>query len=248
MAMEESSQPYDSIEEQLMSRVAGEIILSRTPGNIMKKWRVLFELSQTELAKQMGISPSVLSDYEKNRRRSPGSAFIRKFVSALISADMMKGGPHVRRFVMMSKDLSNAILDIAEFPRAVSIDEVVKALDAVMLAGKRSIDLPVYGYTVIDSLNAIKNMDAMDFLRLFGANSMRILVFVSVGRGRSPLIAVKIYPIKPRMVVIHGPKRPEEVDELGIELAEREGLPFVLSLKQDVQSLIGSLRGLTNRL
>lgn len=242
--MEESDRIYDSISEELMYKIAGEIVLSKMPGETMKKWRILFELSQTELAKHMGISPSVLSDYEKNRRRSPGSAFIKKFVNALIAADIMKQGVHIRKFVSMSKNMSNAILDIGEFPRAVSVKEILKALDAVMLTGEESSNLPIYGYTVIDSLNAIKMMDATDFLKLFGSNSMRVLVFVGVERGRSPLIAVRIYPIKPRMIVIHGPKRPEDVDRLGIELATKECLPFALSLKQDVQSLIDALRAL----
>jgi putative transcriptional regulator len=37
----------------------------------MKKWRVLFGLKQSEVARKMSISPSVLSDYEKGKRRSP---------------------------------------------------------------------------------------------------------------------------------------------------------------------------------
>ncbi|MEM2514517.1 MAG: helix-turn-helix domain-containing protein, partial [Candidatus Bathyarchaeia archaeon] len=57
--------------EELMRRIAGEIILSESPGRIMKKWRNLFELTQAEVARLMGISPSVLSDYENERRKSP---------------------------------------------------------------------------------------------------------------------------------------------------------------------------------
>ncbi|PUA31150.1 MAG: hypothetical protein B9J98_07585 [Candidatus Terraquivivens tikiterensis] len=232
------------MEESLMNRIAGEIILSKTPGDVMKKWRLLFELGQSELARYMGIAPSVLSDYEKNRRKSPGTIFIRKFVTALIEIDSKMGGVHIRKFAATMKDLSGTILDIAEFPKARSVREVVEAVDGVILAGREGQDQPIYGYTVVDSLNAIKLMDATDFLKLFGANSMRSLVFVGVSRGRSPLIAVKIYPIKPRMVVIHGPTRPEDVDELAIALAEQEGLPFALSLKEDVPSLIRSLRNL----
>ncbi|MEM2703579.1 MAG: helix-turn-helix domain-containing protein, partial [Candidatus Bathyarchaeia archaeon] len=72
--------------EELMRRIAGEIILSESPGRIMKKWRNLFELTQAEVARLMGISPSVLSDYENDRRKSPGTSFVRKFVQALMKA------------------------------------------------------------------------------------------------------------------------------------------------------------------
>ncbi|MEM2910305.1 MAG: transcriptional regulator [Nitrososphaerota archaeon] len=242
--MDSSVDTYGPMEESLMNRIAGEIILSKAPGDIMKKWRLLFELGQSELARYMGIAPSVLNDYEKNRRKSPGTIFIRKFVTALIEIDSKRGGVHIRKFAAAAKDLSSTILDIAEFLKAKSVREVVEAVEGIILAGRESQDQPIYGYTVVDSLNAIKVMDASDFLRLFGANSMRALVFVGVSRGRSPLIAVKIYPIKPRMVVIHGPTKPEDVDELAIMLAEHEGMPFVLSLKQDVPSLISSLRNL----
>lgn len=242
--MDSSTDAYGAAEEALMNKIAGEIILSKTPGDVMKKWRLLFELSQSELARHMGIAPSVLNDYEKNRRKSPGTIFLRKFVTALIEIDSKKGGVHIKKFTAMVKDLSNVILDIAEFPEAKSVKEVAEAVEGIILAGKEGQDQPVYGYTVVDSLNAIKFMDATDFLRLFGANSMRALVFVGVSRGRSPLIAVKIYPIKPRMIIIHGPTKTEEVDELAVTLAEQEAMPFVLSLKQDVPSLISSLRNL----
>ena len=40
----------------------------------MKKWRELFGVTQIELAKQIKISTSTISDYESNRRLSPASA------------------------------------------------------------------------------------------------------------------------------------------------------------------------------
>jgi len=63
--MDGSAGSYGAAEEALMNRIAGEIILSKTPGEVMKKWRLLFELSQSELARHMGIAPSVLNDYRK---------------------------------------------------------------------------------------------------------------------------------------------------------------------------------------
>ncbi|MHA2315052.1 MAG: helix-turn-helix domain-containing protein [Candidatus Hermodarchaeia archaeon] len=45
----------------------------------MRKWREQFGVAQHDLAKQLGISPSVISDYESGRRKSPRVDTIRKF-------------------------------------------------------------------------------------------------------------------------------------------------------------------------
>jgi putative transcriptional regulator len=228
----------------LMSRIAGEIILSSSPGSVMKKWRQLFELNQSELARHMGVSSSVLSDYENNRRKSPGAGFIKKFVSALVDADIKKGGIHVRRFSMLHRDLSIAVLDMSEFRNPKTVRQVVEALDGVLLVGREWDNELIYGYTVIDSLSAIRNLEALDFLYLFGKNPNRVIVFTKVSRGRSPMVAVRLYPIKPKMIVIHGPKIPEEVDAFAIELAELEGVSFSLSLLKSPEEIVERLKKL----
>lgn len=69
--------------EQLKVKIAGEIALSTDPGSTMKKWREVFDVQQTELSQYLKISPSTISDYESNRRKSPGIAVIRRLVDAL---------------------------------------------------------------------------------------------------------------------------------------------------------------------
>ena len=240
--MQEGQQDYYAVaKENLKNKIAGEIVFSPSPGDALRKWRSLFNISQSELAKAMDISPSVLSDYENNRRKSPGIAFIRRYVTALVEIDARRGGAGIRRFSNFTRDLSNVILSIAEFTKPRTAEEMCSAIDGVWLAGRDAAASPIFGYTVIDSLQAIKNLDSHDFLYLFGQNSMRLVVFTNVSRGRSPIIAVKIYPIKPKMIAIHGPRSAEEVDRLGIELAEAEGIPYVLSLKKNVKSIIDSL-------
>lgn len=235
---------FSSAREAVMNRIAGEIILSLTPGEAMRKWRTLFEVNQSRLAKAMNLAPSVLSDYEKNRRKSPGTAFVRKFVVALIRIDEEAGGQHIKEYVVFQKDFGKVIIDLAEFSSTKTVGDVVTALEAKLFTRNESLSFPVYGYTVIDSLEAIKRLDGSEFLQLFGANSLRALVFTGVERGRSPMIAVKIYPIKPRMVVLHGPKSEVEVDSLAIELADRYNMPLALSLKNDVSEVVRALREL----
>ena len=53
--------------------IAGEIALSEDPGATMKKWREIFTITQVELAKYLQITVSTISDYESNRRKSPGA-------------------------------------------------------------------------------------------------------------------------------------------------------------------------------
>jgi len=214
--------------EELMRRIAGEIILSENPGKAMRKWRNLFELTQTEVAKQMGVSPSVISDYENDRRRSPGTLFIRRFVKALVTADELKGGSHVRKYAVFYRNLGSAVIDMDEFESPVSAGVVAEVLEADILAGEQLLNTPLYGYTIIDSIRAIKSLDAYDFLYLLGRNPMRVVVFTGVERGRSPLVAARLYPVKPKMIVIHGPERGGAVDELAIELAEAEKICFAL--------------------
>ncbi|MEM3953368.1 MAG: transcriptional regulator, partial [Nitrososphaerota archaeon] len=117
-------------------------------------------------------------------------------------------------------------------------------LEGVLFVGKDWDNELVYGYTIVDSLAAIKNLEALDFLYLFGKNPTRVIVFTKVSRGRSPMVAVRLYPIKPKMIVIHGPRIPEEVDSFAIELAELEGVSFCLSLLKTLDELMDRLRKL----
>ncbi|MEM1956266.1 MAG: hypothetical protein QW223_07205 [Candidatus Caldarchaeum sp.] len=234
----------DSLKRQLMNTIAGEVIFSARPGDALKKWRMLFEESQKNLAKAMGVASSVLSDYEKNRRKSPGTEFIRRYVNALISLDESKGGLHIRKYAGSVRDLSGVVLGMAEYTSPRTLAEVADAMKGVWLAGEGLRDSYVYGYTVVDSLRAIKNLDSHEFLRLFGGNSVRVVVFTNVSRGRSPIIAAKIFPIRPRMIAIHGPRGKDDVDPFAVELASSEGIPYVLSLHKTVEDILDGLSSL----
>jgi putative transcriptional regulator len=66
-----------------LTMMAGSIVLSENPPQQLKFWRKKFGVKQADLAKKMDITPSVLSDYEKGRRPSPGVVFIRRYLLAL---------------------------------------------------------------------------------------------------------------------------------------------------------------------
>ena len=227
-------------------RIAGDIVLSDNPGEAMKKWREYFEVSQNEIARKMGVSPSVISDYEKGRRY-PGAKFVRKYVSSLIEIDAKRGLNKISELAYTVGVPPNAVLDMREFEKPLTVASIADAVKGVILAAKDKSGRRVYGYTVVDSINAIMSLTGMQFTLLFGSVPDRAIVFTNSRFGRSPMVAVRVAPIKPAVVVIHGPRRDKDVDPLAINLAEAEGIPLILSLASSREELVDRLKMLARR-
>jgi len=218
-----------------LAKIAGDVVASPDAGRAMRAWREKLAIKQVTLANALGMSASVLSDYESGRRPSPGVQFVKKYIEALVRLDEGKGRV-VSRLVASEKD--EAILSIGEFHSPVDASRVLRALDASVLVGDPQ-SVKLYGYTVVDSIKTIYALSGYDFYRIFGATTERALVFTKVGMGRSPLVAIRVSQLKPRVVVIHGPK---EVDPLAVDLARREGLVLALSNSSSEAEMISSLR------
>ena len=119
----------DSVSEMLAKRIAGEIVISANPGKTMRKWRSLLQVTQVEVAHELSLSPSVVSDYETGRRRSPGSGFIRRFVGALLEIDDRRGGRYIQQMARITLSPGDVFLDIREFVTPSTIDEICTALE-----------------------------------------------------------------------------------------------------------------------
>ncbi|HIP75504.1 MAG TPA: helix-turn-helix domain-containing protein [Thermococcus paralvinellae] len=232
--------------EALAKRIAGEITLSSDPGKTMRKWREIFGISQTELAEYLGVSSSVISDYEGGRRKSPGASTIRKFVEALLEIDERRGGNVIKAFskTLGSEFPTSAILDIREFALPVTVKDIVSAVKGEVVANIDLLDRRIYGYTVVDSIQAILEMSSEEFLKLYGWTTERALVFTKVTTGRSPMIAIRVQGLKPAVVVLHGVKR---LDELAVKIAEKERVPLVVSKVESESELITNLRRLVEK-
>jgi putative transcriptional regulator len=227
--------------EELLVRLAGSIVMSEKPGQELRLWRERVGVRLARLAAEMGMSPSVLSDYERGRRRSPGAQFIKRYVEALTRLDERSRNLLGLQF---AKGSERAILGIDEFEEPVTVRDALEAVQAEPLVGGDRLDHPLYGYTVLDSLKAIYDLNWFEFFKIFGASTERALVFTKVGLGRSPMVAVRVAPLKPRLVVIHGPA---SIDPLALELAKRDRVILAISRADSVDVILNSLSRIGRR-
>jgi len=221
--------------EQLREKMAGEIALSVDPGKTIRKWREQFKVSQQDLARQLDVSPSVISDYEAGRRKSPGIATVKRLVDALIAIDEMTGSVVMKQYTLAN--VSEAVIAIREFSEDVLMNIFLKTIEGENLTPQVQIDRHLHGYTIIDSIKAITSLTSFDYLKIYGWSSQRALIFTGVKFGRSPMIAIRAHPLKPAMVVY---QKPEHVDELAVKLAEIENIPLIRT-SLDVPVLIERL-------
>ncbi|MFW9799959.1 MAG: helix-turn-helix domain-containing protein [Candidatus Thorarchaeota archaeon] len=235
-----------SIRERFARRIAGEIALSDHPGQTMRVWRERFRLPQIELADFIGISPSVISDYESGRRKSPGTSTIRRFVMALLALDERNGGQIIAAYVRLM-DVSLVDLDIVlamrDFQSPTTLADFCKRLKCTVKTGKDLLQKEIYGYTLVDVERAVKELSSEAFLKLFGATTERCLIFTKANTGRAPMIAIKSQEFKPTLVILHGVG---EVDRLAMELSEQMKIPLAVSKIGSLDALIRELRNVNS--
>ncbi len=208
--------------EQLAEKIAGEVTLSEDPGATLRKWRMDFEIAQTDLADALDISPSVISDYESGRRENPGIDIVQRAITALLDIDERRGGKHIHQYtrVLSAGFDSEVVLDLREYAANIPLSRYYDAIDATELVGG-SRDT-IAGHTVIDSIEAIRRLSSDEFYNLYGESTNRALVFTNVTRGESPLVALRVVKPTPHAVVLHGIED-DEVWEYATDLARIDG-------------------------
>ena len=220
---------------KLAEKIAGEITLSTNPGQTIKKWRETFHISQHMLAEHLNISPSVISDYESGRRKSPGVVTVRRIVQAFIALDERHGGEIVKRY--LAEDKGQAIIDIKEFQAPISSIKFLDSIDAKIISGEKKNVRDLHGYTVIDSVLAITTFSSSDYLQIYGWSNERALIFKGVKYGRSPMIAIRAHPLKPALVIYH---QPGAIDKLAVKLAELETVQLAVT-KMPLEKMLEKL-------
>ncbi|AIZ56188.1 helix-turn-helix protein [Candidatus Methanoplasma termitum] len=224
--------------DEFKEKIAGEITLSSDPGKTIRKWREEFKLSQHQLADEMGVSHSVISDYESGRRKSPGVNVIKKMVDSFIKLDAENGSPIASRYLPNMK--LECIIAMDEFSEGIDEQRFIDAIGGKNLNTDKLQAKRLYGYTIVDSVKTILSLGSEDYLKIYGWSIERALVFTNVRFGRSPMIAIRAHPLTPAMVVY---QNPEKTDPLAIKLAQLEGIPLVTT-KLSVEDLVKKMNEL----
>lgn len=225
------------VEADLEEKIAGEVVLSPHPGRTLRKWREGFGISQRDLARMLSTVPSVVSDYEAERRPSPGASFIKRYVEGLVAIDVRTGGRVASRLGI--RPHSDGIVGMREFAIAVPLKALAEQLDA-KAASRVDLHRDIHGFTLLDAPRAILSIDASRFVEVYGWTTQRALIFANVKYGRSPMVAIRAHPLKPAAVVFSNPGR---VDPLAIRLSEIENIPL-LTTAHGATEVLERLEGL----
>jgi putative transcriptional regulator len=223
-------------QNEIKEKIAGEITLSESPGSVMRKWREIFGITQIELAKHLKISASTISDYESNRRMSPGVGVIKRFVDSLFVLDEARGSSIIKSLEKFSTTTENrkSFYTVHDFSAPISCTDFNRIIEGKVIANPGYMDsIKLFGYTEIDSLRVILEMTPSDYPLLFGSTTERAFLFEQVSTGRSPMVVIRVAPIKPKVVVMHNLTN---VDKLAIKLAQVEKIPL-LSTKLSIEEI-----------
>src|SRR5512136_955574 len=209
------------LRNQLAEKMAGEITLG-------------------VLSDRLGVSPSVISDYEGGRRKSPGTAVVGKIVDTLLAIDEENDGRHIQKFstMLFSNVEDDVIYDIHEYATAVPLRDFSEAIGCTLLCG--SLDQVLFGYTVVNSLNAIMQFSSDEFNRIYGWSTERAVVFTNVSTGKSPMVAIRVTPFKPRCVVLQGLDI-ADVHPIVEKMAERDRITVMCTM-MDIDKIVSILR------
>jgi len=236
MAPNESS---ENLRNRLAEKMAGDITLSEKPGESLKKWRSNFEISQTDIANYLKVSPSVISDYESGRRKSPGTLIIKKIVESLLELDMDRGSKKIHAYesILSSENSTKSIYSTYEYTFPIQLAKLVNLIEGEVIF--KGVEKPLYGFSIIDSQRAILELSSHEFQKLYGWSTDRAMIFTKVSTGKSPMVAIRVTNLKPGAVVLHG-LRKEEVDPGAVKMAEVDRIPLVattMGIDQTVQLL-----------
>ena len=240
--MDKSPDELTLKKERLAKNIIGEIAMSGEPPKTIRKWRALFKVSQKQLSRELGVTSSVISDYESGRRKSPGILFLRKYIEALLEIDERRGGEMLRGFIPADdgRSVSSAIADIREFECELDIDRFCSGIGAKCLGGPQKAG-KIYGYTIIDSVKAITELSFSELIKLYGVTTQRALIFTNITTGKGPMIALKVANLRPALVVLHNISE-AEVSDVAKNIALLEGIPLAVSENISLDELIARLK------
>ncbi len=139
------------MKEELFHLIVGDIVSSQVPWVEMKKWRKAFNVKGKDVAKSINVSPSVISDYESGRRKSPGLEMIKKIVRAMIDLTSVKDS-YDKEVVQRDLDFESLARDV---DGAIVVHPIEKHANGVVFADGASIG-NCFGLCIISDMeNAV---------------------------------------------------------------------------------------------
>jgi putative transcriptional regulator len=161
---------------------------------------------------------------------------IRRFVDSLFEIDASKGSGVIKSLekFALPRSESSPFYTVHDFTSPISGMDFTRIIEGKIVANPSYLDsMKLFGYTEIDSLRVILEMMPQDYPLLFGSTTERAFLFLQVSTGRSPMVVIRVAPIKPRMVVMHNLGT---VDKLAIKLAQVEKIPLITT-KLDINEI-----------
>jgi putative transcriptional regulator len=162
-------------------------------------------------------------------------------VDALFEMDNARGNPILSKLSVELGQESDQYFETHEFATSISALDFAKLINAKVVVNEELMKVKkIYGYTLMDSLKVILDMPFTQFHKLYGTMSERAFLFTRVSTGRSPMVVIRVTPMKPSLVILHGI---DEVDKLALKIAEKEQIP-VLITKTDLPKIREALNKL----
>jgi putative transcriptional regulator len=220
--------------------MAGDITLSEKPGESLKKWRSNFEISQTDIANYLKVSPSVISDYESGRRKSPGTLIIKKIVESILDIDMERGSKKIHAYesILTLESSTKSIYSTYEYTFPIHLAKLVNLIEGEIVY--KGVERPLYGFSIVDSQRAILELSSHEFQKLYGWSTDRAMIFTKVSTGKSPMVAIRVTNLKPGAVVLHG-LRKEEVEPVAVKMAEVDRITLIATT-MDLDTIVQLLK------
>lgn len=170
MAKQDLLNIYKEEIQKLKQEIAGEIVISDNPGNVLKKWQNIFEINQISLARAMKLTGSTISDYENGRRNNPGINFIKKFVDTLIDIDYKRKCYIIKKLITIQ---TQQTIETKEFKKGIKLKHTNQLKDFEQINSKIHNEF-VFGITYLDA-NDIPELEQTDLQKIFGKTNKRIL-------------------------------------------------------------------------
>ena len=161
---------------------------------------------------------------------------IRRFVDSLFSIDEARGSTvrHSLEKFSQKEGENVPFYTIHDFVAPISAIDFARIIEGKVLSNPSYMDsLKLFGYTRVDSLRVILEMSPPEYPMLFGSTTERAFIFEHVSTGRSPLVVIRVAPIKPKLVVLHNVT---SVDKLAVKIAQVEKIPL-LATKLDINEI-----------